>query len=195
VQSRAHPSKTWAFGEPKKTSPLARSGSRYPGSWCERRDSNPQAARVVRSRNPRRYGVFSLSGALSSARCGKSVADECRSGGAAFASRSNCCRTRQRTGDAAAEPCSPSSARVTCPALKTSHIPPASRGALGCRRVREGTGGDDHFAPATSFWNRGFLRSASKLGSIFSQPGERMYGIFNSGSSWSSAFSGSPTRM
>ena len=31
----------------------------------------------------------------------------------------------------------------------------------------------DYFAPATSFWNLGFLRSGSKLGSILSQPGER----------------------
>ena len=30
-----------------------------------------------------------------------------------------------------------------------------------------------YFAPAISFWNRGFLRSGSKLGSISSQPGER----------------------
>ena len=40
-----------------------------------------------------------------------------------------------------------------------------------------------YFRPATSFWNRGFLRSASKSGSIVSQPGERMYGILSSGSS------------
>ena len=33
------------------------------------------------------------------------------------------------------------------------------------------------------------MRSGSKLGSILSQPGERKYGIFRSGSSWSSAFS------
>ena len=58
-----------------------------------------------------------------------------------------------------------------------------------------GSGDESHFAPATSFSNRGFLRSGSKLGSIFSQPGERKSGIFSSGSSWSSAFSGSPTRM
>jgi hypothetical protein len=50
------------------------------------------------------------------------------------------------------------------------------------------------YFPATSFWNRGFLRSGSKLGSIFSHPGDSQYGIFKSGSSWSSAFSGSPTR-
>lgn len=31
--------------------------------------------------------------------------------------------------------------------------------------------------------NRRFLRSGSKLGSILSQPGERRYGIFRSGSS------------
>jgi hypothetical protein len=31
----------------------------------------------------------------------------------------------------------------------------------------------DHFPPTTSFWNLGFLRSGSKLGSILSQPGER----------------------
>jgi hypothetical protein len=53
----------------------------------------------------------------------------------------------------------------------------------------------NHFALATSFWNRGFLRSGSKFGSIVSQPGERMYGIFNSGSSLSRAFSGSSTRI
>jgi len=41
----------------------------------------------------------------------------------------------------------------------------------------------DYFPPATSFWNLGFLRSGSKLGSILSQPGERSEGIFNSGSS------------
>ena len=35
------------------------------------------------------------------------------------------------------------------------------------------SGGQRHFAAATSFWNRGFLRSGSKLGSILSQPGER----------------------
>jgi hypothetical protein len=29
------------------------------------------------------------------------------------------------------------------------------------------------YLPATSFWNRGLPRSGSKLGSIFSQPGER----------------------
>ena len=51
-----------------------------------------------------------------------------------------------------------------------------------------------HF-PATSLWKRTFLRRGSKVGSIFSQPGERKYGIFSSGSSWSSAFSGSPTSM
>jgi hypothetical protein len=36
---------------------------------------NPQPARVVRSRNPRRYGILSLSWALGSDRCGKGVAD------------------------------------------------------------------------------------------------------------------------
>ena len=35
------------------------------------------------------------------------------------------------------------------------------------------TGHEGHFALPTSFWNRGFFRSGSKLGSIFSQPGER----------------------
>ena len=29
------------------------------------------------------------------------------------------------------------------------------------------------YEPATSFWNLGLLRSGSKLGSIFSQPGEK----------------------
>jgi hypothetical protein len=31
----------------------------------------------------------------------------------------------------------------------------------------------NHFAPATSFWNLGFLRSGSKMGSILCHPGER----------------------
>ena len=42
----------------------------------------------------------------------------------------------------------------------------AGRGPSG-RRVA------DYLPPATSLWNRGFLRSGSKLGSILSQPGER----------------------
>jgi hypothetical protein len=53
----------------------------------------------------------------------------------------------------------------------------------------------DHFAPAASFRNRGFVRSGSKLGSMRSQPGERKYGISSNGPRTSSAFLGSPTRM
>ena len=34
-------------------------------------------------------------------------------------------------------------------------------------------GRETHEAPATSFWNRGFLRSGSKLGSILSHAGVR----------------------
>jgi hypothetical protein len=41
----------------------------------------------------------------------------------------------------------------------------------------------DYFPPATSFWNLGFLRSGSKVGSIPGQPGESQVGIFRNASS------------
>ncbi len=53
------------------------------------------------------------------------------------------------------------------------------RGARAARAPRANNLGSlrralrNHFAPATSFWNLGSLRSGSKLGSILSQPGER----------------------
>ena len=68
---------------------------------------------------------------------------------------------------------------------------------LSVARIKESGLTPYHFPyhfPATSLSNRGFPRSGSKLGSIFSQPGERKYGIFKSGSRFSSAFSGSPPR-
>jgi hypothetical protein len=40
-------------------------------------------------------------------------------------------------------------------------------------RGESGSCRECHFGAATSFWKRGLLRSGSKLGSIFSQPGER----------------------
>ena len=43
-----------------------------------------------------------------------------------------------------------------------------------CQRRGEVTPELSHQAvPANSFWNRGFLRSGSNVGSILSQPGER----------------------
>ena len=62
-----------------------------------------------------------------------------------------------------------------------------------CRE--DGAGVGAHAAPSTSFLNRGLLLSGSKVGSILSHPGDRLYGIRSSGSSRSSAFSGSPTSM
>ena len=62
----------------------------------------------------------------------------------------------------------------------TSPIPPAPERRDDLVGPEARAGRQRHLPPATSFWNRGFLRSGSKLGSIFSQPGERKYGIFSS---------------
>jgi hypothetical protein len=44
------------------------------GNGCGGVESNHQPCRAMRSRNPRQYGILSLSWALNSAQCGKSVA-------------------------------------------------------------------------------------------------------------------------
>ena len=51
-----------------------------------------------------------------------------------------------------------------------------------------------HFAPATSFWKRGFLRSESKVGSIVSHARETRKGTRSTCSRVSTAFSGWPVR-
>ena len=76
-----------ASGGPRETKQLARSGSRYPGKWLWGVESNPQPARVLRTRNPRQYGILSLSEAVGSARCGKSVAKGPEICESSFASR------------------------------------------------------------------------------------------------------------
>ena len=74
--------------------------------------------------------------------------------------------------------------------MKSFSIAPKSYAFLTFRRSRGGEWGQslkrnphrlrlagrasaDYLLPATSFWNLGFWRRRSKLGSILSQPGER----------------------
>ncbi len=58
---------------------------------------------------------------------------------------------------------------------------------------KRGDHGGAYILPASSRSNRGLPRSGAKFGSIRSQPGESQYGTVSSGSSRSSACSGSPT--
>jgi len=87
------------FREPNETSPLARSGSRYPGKWLWGVESNHQPARVVRSQNPRQHGILALSWALGGDRCGENVAD----GGRAARSSSPPASKRWRASEEARE--------------------------------------------------------------------------------------------
>lgn len=72
----------------KPLSPLARSGPGDLRRWLWRVESEHQPARALRSRNPRQYGILSLSWALGSARCGKDVADGWESREIVFGSHS-----------------------------------------------------------------------------------------------------------
>lgn len=83
----------------------------------------------------------------------------------------------------------PSSPRISIHEFVALRFLRAAKQDARCNRVMLKT----IYVPFTSRSKRGLPLSGSKFGSIFSQPGEREYGILSRGSSWSSAFSGSPT--